>query len=57
MIAGRAYDTIQGDTYGSRIKCVCLNARSIINKKNELNMLVEDIKRHLIGITRGQTII
>ena len=24
-------------------RCVCLNARSIINKKNELNIMVEDI--------------
>ena len=24
-------------------KCVCLNARSIVNKKNELNIMVEDI--------------
>ena len=32
-------------------KCVCLNARSIINKKNELNIMVEHINPHLIGIT------
>ena len=31
--------------------CVCLNARSIINKKNELNIMVEDIDPHIIGIT------
>ena len=33
--------------------CVCLNARSIINKKNELNIIVDDIKRHVIGITES----
>ena len=30
---------------------VCLNARSIINKKTELNIMVDDIKPHIIGIT------
>ena len=29
---------------------MCLNARSIINKKNELNSMVDDIKHHIIGI-------
>ena len=29
---------IQGNTSKSEIKCVCLNARSIINKKTELNI-------------------
>ena len=33
--------------------CVCLNARSIINKKNELNIMVEDIDPHIIGITES----
>ena len=42
---------IQGNTSKSEIKCVCLNARSIINKKTELNIMVEDIKPHIIGIT------
>ena len=32
-------------------KCVCLNARSIVNKRNELNIMVEDIDPHIIGIT------
>ena len=31
-------------------KCVCLNARSIINKNTELNIMVEDIDPHIIGI-------
>ena len=33
--------------------CVCLNARSIVNKKNELNVMVEDIDPHIIGITES----
>ena len=41
---------IQGSTSREEIKCVCLNARSIINKKDELNIMVDDIKPH-IGIT------
>ena len=32
---------------------VCLNARSIVNKKNELNIMVEDIDPHIIGITES----
>ena len=36
---------IQGNTSKEEIKCVCLNDRSIINKKNELNI----IKPHIIG--------
>ena len=34
-------------------KCMCLNARCILNKKNELNIIVEDIKPHIIGITES----
>ena len=34
-------------------KCVCLNARSIVNKINELNIMVEDIDPHIIGITES----
>ena len=41
---------IQGNTSKSEIKCVCLNARSIINKKTELNIMVDDIKPHIIQI-------
>ena len=33
--------------------CVCLNARSIVNKKNELNIMGEDIDPHMIGITES----
>ena len=32
---------------------MCLNARSIINKKNELNIMVDDIKPHIIGTTES----
>ena len=35
-------------------RCVCLNARSIVNKKNELNM-VENVDLHIIGITESWT--
>ena len=34
-------------------KCVCLNATSIVNKKNEFNIMVEDINPHIIGITES----
>ena len=34
-------------------RCVCLNARSIVNKKNELNIMVEDTDPHIIGITES----
>ena len=34
-------------------KCVCLNATRIVNKKNELNIMVEDIDLHIIGITES----
>ena len=29
--------------------CICLNARSIVNKRNELNIMVEDIYPDIIG--------
>ena len=45
---------IQGNTSKAETKCVCLNSRSIINKKNELNIMVDDIKPHIIiGITES----
>ena len=44
---------IQRNTSESGIKCVYLNARSIINKKSELNIMVDDIKPHIIGITES----
>ena len=35
---------------------MCLNARSIVNKKNELNIMVEDTDPHIIGITESWAI-
>ena len=40
-------------TSKAEIKCVCLNARSIINKKKQLNIMVDDIKPLTIGITES----
>ena len=39
--------------YEAGYKCMCLNARSIVNKKNKLNIMVEDIDPHIIGITES----
>ena len=44
---------IQGNTSKAELKCMCLNARSIINKKNELDIMVDEIKPHIIGITES----
>ncbi len=46
---------IQGGISKEEIKCLCLNATSLINKKNELNIMVDDIKPHniIIGITKS----
>ena len=44
---------IQGNTSKAELKCVCLNAMSIINKKNELYIMVDEIKTHIIGITES----
>ena len=41
------------DISETQYKCVCLNARRIVNKKNELNIMVEDINPHIIGITES----
>ena len=32
---------------------MCLNATRIVNKKQELNIMVEDIDPHIIGITKS----
>ena len=32
---------------------MCLNARSIVNKKNELNIMIEDIDPHITSITES----
>ena len=34
----------------NELKCVCLNARSIVNKKSELDIMVADIDPHVIEI-------
>ena len=34
---------------------MCLKVRSLVNKKNRLNILVEDIDPHIIGITESWT--
>ena len=39
--------------YEAGHRYVCLNARSIANKKNELNIMVEGIDPHIIGITES----
>ena len=44
---------IQGNTSKAEIKYVCLNARSIIDKKNELDIMVDEIKPYIIGITES----
>ena len=38
---------------GAGYRRVCLNATSIVNKKNELNIMVEDIDPHIIVITES----
>ena len=44
---------IQRNTSKAEIKCVCLNARSIIKKKNELDIMVDEIKSHIIDINES----
>ena len=39
--------------YEAGYRCVCLNARSIVKKKNELNVMIEDIDPHIIGVTES----
>ena len=43
----------QKNIYEAGYTCVCLNARSIVNKKNKLNIMVLDIDSHIIGITES----
>ena len=47
------YKIIRRNTSQSGIKCVSLNARSILHNKTELNIMVDDIKSHIIGITES----
>ena len=45
---------MQRNISNAEIKCVCLYyAKSIINKNNELNIMVDDINPHIIGITES----
>ena len=39
--------------YEAGLKCVCLKARSIANKKNKLNIVVKDIDPHIIDIAES----
>ena len=41
------------NTHESGMKCACLNARRILHKKHEVNIMVDDIKPHIIGITES----
>ena len=34
-------------------RCMYLNARSIVNRNNELNIMVQDIDPHILGITES----
>ena len=36
-----------------KIKCVCLNARNIVNKKSKLDNMVSDIDPQVIGISES----
>ena len=44
---------IQGITSKADIKCVCLNAIGIMNKKDELNIMVDEIKPYIIDVTES----
>ena len=44
-----------GNNPVSGLKCVCLNARSIVNKMGELRLMVEDVEPDIIGITETWT--
>ena len=35
-------------TSENELKCICLNARSIVNKKSELDIMVADFDHHVI---------
>ena len=37
----------------NELKCVGLNARSLVNKKSELDIMVADIEPRVIGITES----
>ena len=49
--AHKQVTTCPENIFEADYKCVCLNARSIVNKKNKLNIMVEDTDSHITGIT------
>ena len=53
---GRTKKSVKNIVYNAYkfvYKCVCLNARKIVNKRNELNIMVEYTDPHILGITES----
>ena len=48
--SGQDYSSSNIRQGNAGLKCVSLNARSIMNKKSELNIMVNDSDPHIIGI-------
>ena len=51
--SGQDYSSSNIRQGNAGLKCVGLNARSIMNKKSELNIMVNDSDPHIIGITES----
>ena len=51
--SGQDYSSSNIRQGNAGLKCVSLNARSIMNKKSELNIMVNDSDPHIIGITES----
>ena len=51
--SGQYYSSSNTRQGNAGLKCVSLNARSIMNKKSELNIMVNDSDPHIIGITES----
>ena len=51
--SGQYYSSSNIRQGNAGLKCVSLNARSIMNKKSELNIMVNDSDPHIIGITES----
>ena len=51
--SGQDYSSSNIRQGNAGLKCVSLNARSIMNKKTELNIMVNDSDPHIIGITES----
>ena len=51
--SGQDYSSSNIRQGNAGLKCVSLNARSIMNKKSELNIIVNDSDPHIIGITES----